>query len=205
MSNPIISSAKALGIKPLTRKQNAALYERIRQGDEAAINEMIEGNIALVIVTVSNYIKRNPTFQYMQDDLQSACYLALTHTVNQLRTVNVANPMGYIYESLRTGMVNTIWDSQAIVVPRNQRSSSNPRKVRARMESFLEPDHTDVINLRFLAQACCESPTDHTIIEMREQGYTDLEISKTLDVDRATVCRARLSVYGRYREVVGIQ
>ena len=204
MSNPIISSARASGIKALNREQNEALYQRIRQGDGGAINEMIEGNIALVIVTVSNYTKRNPTFHYLRDDLQSACYLSLTHVVKQLGTIDVDNPMGYLYESLRTTIVNTIWDSQAVVVPKRLRSSSNPRKVSSRMDSFLSPDPADVIKLRLLVHACCESTADHTIVEMREQGYTDLEISRALDVDRATVCRARSAIYGRYQEVAGI-
>ena len=201
MKNPIISNAKALGIKPLTREQNEAIYERIRQGDKSAVNEMIEGNIALVIITVAHYIEKNPTFRYMQEDLQSACYVALTNAVNRFSEASADNPMGYIYEALRIEMVNTIWSAETVVVPIGKRGSDNPRKLNIRMDGFMDPDHTDLINLRYLIQACCASDEDRTIVDRREQGCTDMEISKVLGTDRQSVGKMRAAIYSRFQEV----
>jgi hypothetical protein len=206
MSNPIIDAAKAQGIKSLTREENEVLYQRIREGDADAIKEMIEGNIALVITKVSRSLALSPTFEYLRDDLQAECYYALTKAVNAFADTAVGNPVGYLYVALHHAIVDGMWDSEAITVPRstNRKMTDRPHKIGADMDKYEAEDHTEVINLRYLVQMCCEDEVDRQIVELREMGYGDVEIGERVDLVQGNVTRRRAAIYRRFLEVTGL-
>ena len=184
MKNPIISNAKSLGINPLTREENEVLYARIRQGDKSAINEMIEGNIAFVIVTVANYVRQHPTFKYMQDDLQSSCYVALVEAVNCFADADgfLDNPMGYLYQAFRNDIENVVWSVDAFGPSKYLTTHSlgcegvaRPRRVNKDVAKLEVCDHTPLINLRLLINMCCIDDIDVSIVNYANRATRTLK------------------------------
>ena len=70
--------------RALDREQNERLYVRVMAGDEEARQEMIEGNMPLVIAKANSYIRRFPQLAYLRDDLHSAGFLGLVKAVNKM-------------------------------------------------------------------------------------------------------------------------
>ena len=62
-----------------------------------------------------------------------------------------------------------------------------------------------MIELRDLIDACCESPEDRVIVDMREKGYVDKEIAATLTLPLTTVYMMRREIYARFLEKSGMK
>jgi len=75
---------------------NVALYHRIRGGDKAAISEMIERNMPLVVSRVGNFLNSYRKYRHLNDDLIGEGYMALTTAVNSFVTDAAAKPTGKI-------------------------------------------------------------------------------------------------------------
>ena len=87
------------------RKRNERLYPRVMAGDQRAREEMIEGNMPLVVSKVDSYIRRYPQLEYLRHDLHSAGLVGLAQAVNKMAEHNEpekANPTGYISISSTT-------------------------------------------------------------------------------------------------------
>lgn len=82
--------------KPSNVTENDVLYHRIKGGDRAAIDEMIERNIPLVKSRVGNFLKSYRRFDHLQDDLVGEGFLTLTKVVNSFVDTVTDKPTGRI-------------------------------------------------------------------------------------------------------------
>ena len=71
--------------EPFATKENDAAYQRLVSGDESARNELIEGNMALVIHRVDAYLHRAPQMAYYRDDMISAGIVGLCEVVDRMQ------------------------------------------------------------------------------------------------------------------------
>ena len=85
--------------RSLDREQNELLYARVMAGEDKAREEMIEGNMPLVINKVDAFIGCYPQAAHLRDDLHSAGFMALVQAVNTMvehDRPRKKNPTGYL-------------------------------------------------------------------------------------------------------------
>jgi len=205
--NPISKQAVRCGIQPCSRKENDALYVRVRQGDPDAKRRMIEGNMALVIVLMAAYLHEHPYIDFLRDDLISEGFLALTKAVNQLALADVIeepNPTGFLRESIYCSINDHAREENTIPVPaRTQRHSDTCIPPYVVSIDTVDPPLTDPFQVVFLLEkieGCCEDPLDQQIISLRLQGYRDHEIGERLQCSQQHVSHLRKRLYERFQE-----
>ena len=115
--------------KALDREQNEQFYARVMAGDDKAREEMIEGNMPLVIAKVDAYIGCHPQVAYLRDDLHSAGFLALVKAVNTMaehdQPSNV-NPTGYISVAITHEIIRVIEKESAMGLTSIPESEEGP-------------------------------------------------------------------------------
>src|SRR4030042_1194127 len=103
MTNLMEQSRAAGYSDPFSREKNNEVYERLVGGNEATRDEMIQGNMALVIVRVDAFLRECPHMRYLRDDLISAGLVGLCEAVDMMqkgKRVENPNPTGYIYTAI---------------------------------------------------------------------------------------------------------
>ena len=68
--------------EPFTTEQNDEVYRRLVSGDKKARDEMIEGNMALVVHRADEYLRKAPQMAYYRDDMMSAGFVGLCEAVD---------------------------------------------------------------------------------------------------------------------------
>jgi len=168
--------------KPLTKEENDVLFSRIVAGDNRARDEMIVGNMALVISKVNMFIKKHPYVSNLRDDLTSAGFVGLTVSVQKL-TSNVEKLLAYIGSTIDNHLRDLLEAEMSIRIP--QESERIARKMGEPIEQcFVYRIKDDVftrVNTDFemkdLIDSCCETENEREFVRLRTQGYTLAEIS----------------------------
>jgi hypothetical protein len=57
---------------------------------------------------------------------------------------------------------------------------------------------TELFELRDLLESCCESDEERTLIRMREEGYSDCDIAKAINIPRPSLQRLRKELEERF-------
>jgi len=199
--------------KALDREQNQQFYARVMAGDDKAREEMIEGNMPLVIAKVDAYIGCHPQFAYLRDDLHSAGFLALVKAVNTMaehdQPSNV-NPTGYISVAITHEITRVVEKESAMGLTSIPGSEEGPvSDCDVPQVGHDIPDSTADVNesamqglfeLRDVLESCCESDKERTLLRMREEGYSDREIAETLGLPHITTFRLRKELEERFNE-----
>lgn len=181
--------------EPLDAEKNAALYARIIAGDPAAREEMITGNMALVISKVDSFLRNVPQMAYLRDDLTSAGFIGLTQAVNALADgTRVRNPgyvPCYLGQRISTELTRLVDEDEApIRVPHTSehRARTNGQKVtpptvqNAIPERFEVSSYEKELEMRDLIDSCCTCDEERTFVAMREAGHTYAEVAKAIDM-----------------------
>jgi len=200
--------------KALDREQNERLYARVMEGDDKAREEMIEGNMPLVIAKVDAYIGCHPQTAYLRDDLHSAGFVGLVQAVNTMaeheQPSNV-NPTGYIsvaitHEIARVAEKESAMGLTNIPEPENGPSSGGddvPEVEHNVPESIIDANESAVqglFDLRDMLDSCTEREEERTLLRMREKGYSDREIAEALNMSRTSVQRLRKELEERFKQ-----
>ena len=199
--------------RALDREQNEQLYARVMAGDGKAREEMIEGNMPLVIAKVDAYIGCHPQVAYLRDDLHSTGFLALVKAVNTMaehdEPCNV-NPTGYISVAITHEIARVIEKESAMGLTSISESEDRPSSDRDVPEVGHDiPESTTDVNesavqglfeLREVLQSCCESDKERTLLRMREEGHSDREIAEALGLPHITTFRLRKELEERFNQ-----
>jgi hypothetical protein len=204
-----------------SREKNETLYPRVVAGDKAACAEMIESNMSLVIDKVDSYLRAFPDLAYLRDDLISEGFLGLVYAVNEKMVGSTPrnekkapSATGYMSHWI-SFYIGILADSQTGMgccskTVRRLRQDGKPLPQHVPlpknydMETYEDPA-IRVFELRDEILACCESDEDRVIVEMREKGYGDPEIAKTLDLPHCTVFIMRRELYARFLAKTGMK
>lgn len=194
---------------------NDLLYPAVTKGDQVAVKSMIESNIPLVVSKVKSYIEQFPHVSHLYDDLMSAGFLGLVEAVNRMssdRAVDNPHPTSYIgcWVQRRIG---EIADDQGDVIAshRTQRRARKDDRELPKHEPLgecnldIHVDPRSMIELRDQIDACCETDEDRAIMDLREKGYSDREISQQLNLPYTTTYMMRREVYSRFLSMTGMK
>lgn len=183
--NPISKQAAELGMTSTTSEENKRLLKAIIDGQSAS-SRLSEGNMAVVVVNVDTLLRQCPQFKYLRDDLISEGFLALVKLANKVhRMAPIKNHQGLIGTTIRNALLDLIRREREVPLTDVvlQALSDNP---------------TTVSDLRQDLLSCCADDKDHTIIAMREAGYTDEEIAGKIGITRPNVTRRRAKLRERW-------
>lgn len=198
---------------PASRESNEQLYPRVAAGDKAAIRQMIEGNMSLVVDKVDSFIVCFPKIAHLRDDMISGGFIGLTEAVNRMAETgpkDSPNPTGYISFWVKKHIGLVVDGEQAngasswtIADRKNKGKELSHQVPMPNVEQFIDP--TAMVELRDLIQACCETEEDRVIVEMREKGYVDKDIAETLGLPLTTTYMMRRAIYERFLEKSGLK
>ena len=156
--------------------------------DLGDFNEFIKENMPFVTKKVEAFVTKFPQYTYLQDDLLSEGFLALTKAAHELAKGKQGpnlNPSGLIYVCVRNALIDLVKRERHVPLTKD-------------IEASLLVDPISEIELKVDLQALCKDEKDRRIIEMREQGHTDEEIGAELGISRSQAGRRRQSLHARY-------
>ena len=118
--------------KPFTTEQNDEVYKRLVSGDEKARDEMIEGNMALVVYRVDAYLRSAPQMAYYRDDMISAGWLDCVRLWTACRRrgrSRIQEPTGWITKGIDCHIITLVDEANTIVVPKMSATGAPGQKV----------------------------------------------------------------------------
>lgn len=220
--NFVHKSAAAAGISETSsRERNNEFYVRMTGGDKDAINEMIEANMAIVMVRVDAFLANCPNYGYLREDLVSEGLLALTEAVQAMskskKDVSKINPTGYLYVAVSRAIGAAAEAEETMQLkPKTLRDAKEraqgqgveltiPTQIpMGRNLPDVAYDETGVSELRDEIWSCAEDDQERRILKLREDGYVDDEIAEELSIPRWLVQEIRSSLYDRFLEKSGM-
>lgn len=201
----LMERSKAAGYgEPLSREENDELYKRLIAGEKDAKDQMIQGNMALVIVRVKSLLRNTPQMMYFRDDLISAGLVGLCKAVDKMQkscTTKKINPTGYIYTSIDNHLIEAIDEESTIVVPHRTQKRARQNDTIIEKPKFVDRKEADLQFAKLHSadriaeydcqeeiNACCLDELDSKIIEMKITGrHTNAQIARELKVSSSTI------------------
>jgi hypothetical protein len=194
-----------------TAEKNAELYPRVAAGDEAAREDMINGNAPLVFSKVESFLRCFPHLVHLRDDLVSAGCVGLVRAVNQMargcriRKPKNWNPTDHMGTAIYRKFSELIEDESPIRVPHTSKDRARsegeelevPPVVNEIPERFEVPSYERESETRDLIESCCDCEEERTFVAMREAGHTFVEIAKALNMSRMSTHRMARKLEGR--------
>ena len=212
-NNYLVSQMSA----PLTVEDNLELVPLVAAGDEDAKRKMIEGNIALVLSTVEQYLRQCPQFVYLRDDLVGYGFVALINAVGRITdgddSIDLKAPVDYIRTCVLRDLGHAIEEEAMVRIPHSTQHVATTAGNRIKqltatsipLDSCPGSDGEAVYDMRDLIESCCENDNEKTFVEMREAGYTLKEIAQHLGKPISTVDLMKKRIYARVLEKSGLR
>lgn len=175
---------------PLDVESNRALFALVEAGDVAARQQMIEGNLPLVVAKVTSFINKWPSFAHLRDDLTSAGFIGLVNAINKIAqgAADNNNPNGFFGVAIKREFGYVLESEQAIKVPH-----SAQRRAKRRGETIVPPDVVNVVpstlpayssveevDVRDAIDSCCTCEEERVLLRMREAKHTWEEIGTAI-------------------------
>jgi hypothetical protein len=182
-----------------------------------AMKQMIESNMSLVVYRVESYVRAFPTLSHLTDDMTSEGFVGLTTAVNKMAeqgAVEKPHPTSYMTDWI-TYHIGTVADKETAMgssgkTVRRKRDDGKALPLHVSLPKNLEmetyeDDGIRLFELRDEILGCCESDEDRMIVDMREKGYVDNDIAKTLGLPYTTVYLLRRELYARFLTKTGMK
>ncbi len=182
---------------PLSVDENAALYPRVLAGDPDAREQMITGNMALVLGKVESFIRAFPHAAYLRDDLASAGFIRLTKIVNSYaKGKKVNEPTYYLARGICNDFSGVLEKEMTIRVPETTRrrlaeegnEDVMPTVLNTIPERWANAPYESELEFRDLLDSCCHNEEERTFLRMREEGYTLTEIAQAIHRPVSSTC-----------------
>jgi len=194
-----------------TAEKNVEQYPRVAAGDEAAREDMINGNMPLVFSKVESFLRCFPHLVHLRDDLVSAGCVGLVRAVNQMakgcriRKPRNWNPTDYMGTAIYRKFSELIEDESPIRVPHTSKDRARaegeelevPGVVNKKSERLEMPSYEGEFETRDLIELCCTCDEERTFVAMRKAGHTFVEIANALNMSRMSTHRMAKKLEGR--------
>ena len=191
------------------KEDNPKLYERIKSGDHAAVDEMIVVNQELVQDRVDAYIKRNEDMAYLEDELVGDAILVLVVEVQGMRSNHsIDNPTGYLTTAIDRSILTTAAEDSAIHIPRRTKSKAAAagvpitpmRRAPTLYDQHAEENYLAASDLMLELREYCWDDVEFSVITERAKGLTLHEVCEKVDRPYTFVQRVLKTVEARYKE-----
>lgn len=193
MNNPYNSALTAditrAGLT-LADSDNQALLPLVEAGDHHARQQMVGGNLPLVISIVEGMIGCAPQLAYLRDDMTSAGYTGLTKAVNRIKRLgDRAKVTSYLSVAIRRDIKRLLASETTIYVPPRSQQAARaqgdpieppcvvnclPERPRLSNDACGETDARDLLD------SCCACEEERTLLAMREAKHTYAEIARAI-------------------------
>jgi DNA-directed RNA polymerase specialized sigma24 family protein len=174
------------------------LLRGVRQGDPAAVSQMIEGHLRLANGLVSRYMSSKSADA---DDLVSAAFFAVTYAVNRIAAGHMDhdNVGGYITKFLHKYLHAALNGRPVIGSPCDSPHHIMCHQLRSEHDCGVEPDtHLEVEEE---IESLADDPIDVKIIRMLQLGYKGTDIARDLCIHKGTVSRRINRIRSTYTEL----
>jgi hypothetical protein len=192
-------------------KRNAKLYPRVVAGDEAAREDMINGNVPLVFSKVESFLRCFPHLVHLRDDLVSAGCVGLIRAVNQMaqgcriRKPKNWNPTDHMGTAIYRKFSELMEDESPIRVPHTSKDRARsegeelevPAVVNEVPEQCEVPSYEREFETGDVIASCCTCQEERTFVAMRKAGHTLVDIANTLTMSRMSTHRMGKRLQGR--------
>lgn len=211
---PLVADMIATG-EPASREFNDRLFPRVVAGDAAAVQQMIEGNMSLVVSKVDSFIRELPNVSHLRDDLIAEGFLGLTIAVQRMATETPPpkpNPTGYMSVWIRKH-IGIVADGEyatgaavSTIQDRRTKGVDTPHTVPMPPDfDEISVDPMAVVDLRDIIESACEDDTDRRIVELREGSHSYAEIAAILELPLTTIYMAHRDIYARFLKLSGLK
>lgn len=167
------------------------LFARVAAGDANARDELITALYESLYLRQRVYyrLRKLPSFDYLQDDLECVATLTLVKTIDAMLGKRIEKPTQYLNRAIDRAINDAIAEEQ-----NRDYSASAQRKARARGETlacptfetltdYAEPENADDLFETILD--CCEDDIDRQIIHLRRQGNTYDAVAEQIGMSRS--------------------
>ena len=182
---------------PSCTEDNNRLYPLVAAGDAEARQQMIEGNMPLVVAKVNAYLVEHPHLAYLRVDLTSAGFMGLTKAVNKMATRRVKNPTAYIGTAINYEFHYLLETEMPIQVSHSQRrrAKANGKEIEVPTVINKMPDHCRLpmapqvqeVEARELLRSCCNDNVERRILRLRELGCTYEQVTQRVPYKRSQI------------------
>jgi RNA polymerase sigma factor (sigma-70 family) len=168
-----------------TSAKNTALYEKMRAGDLSAREKLIVNNMPLVAAVVNDFIDSYPNQSYLQDDLTSEGFVALTKAVNNLERYHtpVLHMTAYFVSVVRHAIYKFIDINDGGLT-----------------DDIEVPDMYEMVDTQDMLDASCLTNLDKTVLTLRQHGHTFREITARTGLHPEEVRRLLVGISERFEQ-----
>ena len=190
-NSDLVNDTRALS-NSQTRQE---LLDQMIAGDTSARDQLIINSVALVNWNVNFFLRKWPKLSYMRDDMTSDCLIELTKAVNNLaegRQTILSTIDGFI----KRVITNTLYHSSLAL--NNEPDPEKTCDFSKRSLSFCSSNSIESVDLMDELAACCLTPTDRNIVDLRREGYTFEAIAKLCNTNYSAVYSAFQTIEERF-------
>ena len=202
---------------PLSDSEKEVLISRIRNGSVIAAQTAVMTHLVLALNIVGRYITALGSSS-QSDELVSSAVDGLCCAVQKIakREMNHNNLTGYVTEYMHRYISESIEHSPMVRVPartkrdrRQKGLESSQPATRQLTEAVIEKQfdkklkQTTDLELKEIVDRLVQSDLERSIIELRVEGRSDLEVANQLGMSNTTVYMIRRELQNRFLEEFG--
>jgi DNA-directed RNA polymerase specialized sigma subunit len=190
----------------MNKDWNSETYQRIIAGDASAQDELIEGNLGLVVAYVLRAINEFPKYRHLQEDINSEARLGLVLAVRNIPR-DIRDVTDYLSWAIRHAIGNFLDSEGVIPIPartlqvarKEERELVKPRVASdVHEQEIATANPMDVLELREQIMSCAKNDLELRILELLELGNSPNDVAEQLNMAVYTVWLLRREIYERF-------
>lgn len=155
-------------------------------------NSLIEKYQPLIGKVVGAFIRQNPNFRNLREDLMSEGMVRTLDCIDRYLAGGVENLKAYLRLSIWSGCWQTAINEDCIQSPRNcaaRQVCASPISEYRQNEGDSDPEASVVSadSVKFMSDGCCKDDIDRMILSMLMSGKTLREIARELQISLKSV------------------
>ncbi len=192
----------------LSTEETCKLVDQLRECDSKSVRDkIIMGNARLVLFKVNAYIGFYRQTLHLKDDMESAGFLGLIKAVNYLADTTLSHtesPSGLMSLFIHREIGRLIENSNLIPTPQRTKQRHNLKDIR--VDGFVESDYDlpksdSVDGLRATIFGLTDNEYERRIIDLREHGFNDSDISEKMDLPTSTINLIRRELFNKFKGI----